>query len=723
MTTTTSLVEFQFPSRWLWLARLLWVMLLVMCVGILLVGARGLYTGWYPWSLSCSLRPPHEQAACLAMQQALHHLGLPLIFPALYFSVGAMIEVLPWILVGLLIFSKKSHQPFEFFFALMLVVSGTITLDTSLSNVVWRAYPAFLPLFKVLGFLGSVLLILWYRFPDGRFVLPQMQWVAMLWVVVMMGSWLRDNTSLDFYTWPDPLPSIIVVGFAASLVFTAFYRYRRMANPAQRQQIKWVLASGSVLAAVYSAGYVLPYLFPTGPELSAPQALWWLENIPRYSPQILGWLIYTSLYYVACLMVAVSIAFSVLRYRLWDIDFFINRSLVYGALTAVLLVFFGLSLFVISQLFQDFAGGAVLAVAISAAGFGAIFHPTRRRFQRFVDQRFYHIQIDYQKTPISGLQNLIQMLRPTHFGPYRQLEPIGRGGMAEVYKTTHPRLNRPVALKILPAPLAAQADFRQRFTREAHIVATLEHPNIIRVFDYGEHEAMPYMVMEYVNGQDLGAFLRTHGKLSLASALPLIRQIADALDYAHAHGLVHRDIKPSNILLDSASHPVGDSASPSLPVAIGDSASPSLPVAVGDSASPSLPVAVGDTTGQTRVVLTDFGIAKVLDARTAITRTGGVLGTFDYIAPEQIEASPHVDGRADVYALGVMVYQMLTGELPFKHHNPGALLIAHMTQPPPDPRRLAPDLSRDVAHALKRAMAKNPDERFATAGAFVTALS
>lgn len=383
---------------------------------------------------------------------------------------------------------------------------------------------------------------------------------------------------------------------------------------------------------------------------------------------------------------------------LWDIDFFINRSLVYGALTIVLLVFFGLSLFVVSQLFQDFAGGPVLAVAISAAGFGAIFHPTRRRFQRFVDQRFYNIQIDYQKTPIPRLQDLIQLLRPTHFGAYRQLELIGRGGMAEVYKSTHPRLNRPVAIKILPAALAAQADFRQRFTREAKIVAQLEHPNIVRVFDYGEQDATPYMVMEYVNGQDLGAFLRASGNLSLASALPLIRQIADALDYAHAHGLVHRDIKPSNILLDSASHPGGDSA------------------------SPALMVAVGGTTSQMRVVLTDFGIAKVLDARTAMTRTGGVLGTFDYIAPEQIEASPHVDGRADVYALGVMVYQMLTGELPFKHHNPGALLIAHMTQPPPDPRQLAPDLSRDVAHALKRAMAKNPGERFATAGEFVAAL-
>lgn len=124
-----------------------------------------------------------------------------------------------------------------------------------------------------------------------------------------------------------------------------------------------------------------------------------------------------------------------------------------------------------------------------------------------------------------------------------------------------------------------------------------------------------------------------------------------------------------------------------------------------------------------RVVLTDFGIAKILDARTAMTGTGSVLGTFDYIAPEQIEASTTVDGRADVYAFGVMVYQMLTGELPFKHNNPGALLIAHMTQPPPDPRQIAPDLSSNPAYAIQRAMAKNPIERFVTAGEFVAKLS
>lgn len=127
--------------------------------------------------------------------------------------------------------------------------------------------------------------------------------------------------------------------------------------------------------------------------------------------------------------------------------------------------------------------------------------------------------------------------------------------------------------------------------------------------------------------------------------------------------------------------------------------------------------------GAIRLVLTDFGIAKFLGGHTVMTQTGGMLGTFDYIAPEQIQGAAEVDGRADVYAFGVMAYQMLTGELPFKHHNPGALLIAHLSQPAPDPREVMPGLSREAAHALQRALAKSPAERFAAAGEFVAALN
>jgi len=210
-------------------------------------------------------------------------------------------------------------------------------------------------------------------------------------------------------------------------------------------------------------------------------------------------------------------------------------------------------------------------------------------------------------------------------------------------------------------------------------VSKLQHPHIIRVFDFGESGGTHYMVMEYIAGKDLGRFLTERGRLSFAEAIFILKGIASALDYAHAQGLIHRDIKPSNILLDTASAMLNPK-------------------------------------------LADFGIAKMMGNATHYTRTGSVLGTFDYIAPEQIQGAANINRRADIYAFGIVAYQMLTGQLPFQHNNPGALLIAHMTQSPPDPRDLMPEISAETARAIRRAMAKSPDERYPTAGEFVNTL-
>jgi len=198
------------------------------------------------------------------------------------------------------------------------------------------------------------------------------------------------------------------------------------------------------------------------------------------------------------------------------------------------------------------------------------------------------------------------------------------------------------------------------------------------------------MVMEFIDGPDLSTLLKGRGRLPLAEALPLLQDVAAALDYAHSQGVVHRDIKPSNVMVEHA-----------------------------DAKHPTTGSGKNRTT---RGVLMDFGIAKSYAAGTRLTQSG-MIGTLDYISPEQIQGSSEVDARADIYSFGVMAYQVLTGELPFKHNNPGAMVLAHLMQPPPDPRAIVPDLPDGVAGAIIQAMAKTPAERFATAGEFVSALA
>jgi tRNA A-37 threonylcarbamoyl transferase component Bud32 len=549
------------------------------------------------------------------------------------------------------------------------ILLSVIIITIGLTNIFRMGIPlayahrGWLILFLILFLIMTVgILIMIFTFPDGRFIPRWTRWVVAPYVIFTIVRGVFAVIGIDKIRMSLFLIDQILLGIC---LLAQIYRYRRFSNPSQRQQTKWIIYGFALNIIVnITDGYLLfPLYFPLLNGLSAK--FYFFVYFP---------LIYVVPTYIPIL----AFFFSILRYRLWDIDFVINRSLVYGALTALLAALFGGSLFIVSQLFQNYSGGPLVAVAVSATVFGGIFQPTRRQIQRFVDQRFYHIEIDYQKIPPNlATDGMTQILRQTSFGMYKNLELIGRGGMAEVYKSMHPTTGKPVAIKILPKALASETEFRQRFTREAQVVSQLEHPNIIRIFDSGEEEGQYYMVMEYLTGQDLDRLIKNNGKLPFSQVLPLIQQIASALDYAHTQGFVHRDIKPSNVLLDS---------------------------------------------NGTRAVLTDFGIAKVNDTHTVMTVTGHILGTFDYIAPEQIQESSHVDGKADIYALGVMVYQMLTGQLPFKHNNAGALLIVHLNQPAPDACEILSDLPRNVGVAIQRAMAKKPEERFSTAKEFAAVI-
>ena len=254
-----------------------------------------------------------------------------------------------------------------------------------------------------------------------------------------------------------------------------------------------------------------------------------------------------------------------------------------------------------------------------------------------------------------------------------RLEAVaGRGGMGVVYRATQTRLNRTVALKLISADLAGDESFRQRFEHESQIAAQIEHPNVIPLYEAGEADGQLYITMRYVEGTDLRALISREGALHPHIAAEILAQVCGALDAAHERGLVHRDIKPANVL-------------------------------------------IAGTPDQPHAYLTDFGLTKQAATSGGMTKTGMFVGTLDYIAPEQLQGGP-VDARADIYALGCMLYQMLTGRVPYPRDTEPAKIWAHMQEPPPSLRQLAPHVPEAFDEVIARALAKNPEERYPSAG-------
>jgi len=265
----------------------------------------------------------------------------------------------------------------------------------------------------------------------------------------------------------------------------------------------------------------------------------------------------------------------------------------------------------------------------------------------------------------------------TELAGFRIEAVIGRGGMSVVYRAVQVRYDRVVALKVLSPELAAAPGFRDRFEQEWRAAALLEHPNIVPIYEAGEADGVLYIAMRYVKGIDLTALLGRQGRLALGQALGIVAQVGVALDEAHEQGLVHRDIKPGNILLASGSGLEDD-----------------------------------------HVYLTDFGVAKQTSAPSGLTKTGLFIGTVGYAAPEQIEAKP-LDGRADVYALGCVLFQCLTGALPYEKDSEVAMLYAHLMEPPPSLQAKRPDLPAELDRVIEKALAKSSDDRYPTCRALV----
>jgi WD40 repeat protein/predicted Ser/Thr protein kinase len=264
-----------------------------------------------------------------------------------------------------------------------------------------------------------------------------------------------------------------------------------------------------------------------------------------------------------------------------------------------------------------------------------------------------------------------------HIGEYHIVESIGSGGMGQVFKAYQPSFDRFVALKVLPEHMAEDPHYIERFEQEARIIAKLEHRHILPVYDFGHVGGVAYLAMRYLRGGTLKDLLiQSGGRVGMADAGRIITQMASALDYAHAQKIIHRDVKPSNILIDGR----------------------------GDG------------------YLMDFGIAKVMEATGHLTATGGALGTPAYMSPEQGMGKP-VDGRTDVYALGIILYQLVVGRVPFEADTPYAVIIAHSREALPLPSALRPGLPESLERVILKALAKDREDRFGTCGAMSAALS
>ena len=257
---------------------------------------------------------------------------------------------------------------------------------------------------------------------------------------------------------------------------------------------------------------------------------------------------------------------------------------------------------------------------------------------------------------------------------YEILSQVGQGGMATVFLARQRSMNRNVALKFLPNAFMNDEAYLQRFEREVRIVSQLEHRNIVPVYDFGEYEGQPYIAMRYMPAGSVEELLAA-GRIPLRRVLSIVEQVASALDYAHQNGILHRDLKPSNILLDDGGG----------------------------------------------VFITDFGIARILGEGGSNITTQGVVGTPSYMSPEQARGEP-LDGRSDIYSLGVMLFELVTGRRPFDSETPYSIAVMHVTMQPPAPREFDPGVSSAVEGVILRALHKQPDKRYATGGELAQAL-
>jgi len=606
---------------------------------------------------------------------ALDSLGISQETYAVVLDASVLLMLFAFVGFGMLIFLRKSDNWMAILFSFALITLG-VTYNTSIESLT-IPYPQLAPLVVLVQQIAyTSVLATMFLFPDGHLVarwnlIPLVSWVCIS--IVALGLSFRG-----YETGATTSVAILLIIWLVAGIIAQVYRYFRKSNAFERQQTRWLLFGISIAVLGFAVYIMLPLLFHSTLSAGVPRVLFNMIGVPLFIA-------------FPALLVPITFGIAVLRHRLWDIDFIINRTLVYLALTGALAVVYFAGVYGLQQVFVLLTGTqqSNIAIAASTVVIVGLFQPLRVRLQRWVDRRFRVRTPSKRGNSSTQVDDVLYesgnegRWSGSRLGAYQLYELAGQGGMAEVYRGQHIGLNRTAAVKVMAGQMAHDLEFQRRFEREAQVVATLHHPNIVQVYDFGDNDGTYYMAMAYVNGQTLAHYLKEKGKLTFEEALPILREIASALDYAHDHDIIHRDVKPSNIIFQT------------------------------------------DETGTLpgHAILTDFGLAKMMSNSSMNTMSGGgILGTLNYLAPEQIDSSRQVGPAADTYALGIVAYQMLTGTVPFSGDNPGAILVGHLQRPAPDPRQLTASIPRRAAMAIVNALAKEPDERYPSATEFIKAM-
>jgi serine/threonine-protein kinase len=560
---------------------------------------------------------------------------------------------------GALLFARGSGSREALFVSFAMILFGASW--SGLLSVHRTTGPPFAQ--SPVGLIATILFFLqtsttftaFFWLPGGRFVY---RWTA--WLMAFTTGIVGALYFFVSYPLSHDLVNIIALPVDVLAIWNQASHYRRADLPT-RERIKWI-------AIGFGAG-ITGFLIGQTANLV-------LSNQPGLAPRVV--MLLAHLLDRLCQIALLGcFAFAIVRYRIWQVDLVINRSIVYGTVTVLLGLIFAAGGLVLQRLFGE--NHTSLAFAVSTVGTAFLFNPARKRAQHVIDRRLYGFRFDLNELHRAQEVPLVAPVaaRSGHtIADYRIIGLLGKGGMGEVYRGE--RDGRIVAIKVMPEELATR-DLGKWFERESQALAALDHPNIVRLHEAGEINGRRFLILDFIEGRELNLIIKERGRLRLDEVRSLLGGLGDALDYAHARGLVHRDIKPSNIMIRHR-----------------------------NSETPE-------------AILMDFGIAKSAEALTARTSTGAI-GTISYMAPEQIRAAAVIDHRADIYALGVTVYEMLTGNLPFTGSS-AQVLFAHLQDQPPDPRQFAPELPMHVTGSVLRCLEKRPEDRFQSVGEFVSAFS